>query len=139
MAAVIRLLTVVELHEDGDPLEMSVAARHEAVLDDGRRVVLLDDRGWTEALRGAGATGGADVWQSASEHEIAETARTVVGPDAPFGGRTRSDMERSHWDTLADTLRAYGVSTDGSTLSRLPHDVVLGERLRARLGTGPGA
>jgi hypothetical protein len=27
---------------------MSVSARHEVVLADGRRVVLLDDRGWSE-------------------------------------------------------------------------------------------
>ncbi len=138
MAAVVRLMTVVELHEDRDPLEMSVAARHEAVLDNGRRVVLLGDRGWTEGLRGAGATGGADIWRSASEHEIAETARVVVGPDEPFGGRTRSDMERSPWNTLADTLRAHGVSAEGSELSRLPHEIVLGERLRARLSHGQG-
>jgi catechol 2,3-dioxygenase-like lactoylglutathione lyase family enzyme len=76
MAGVIRLLTSVDLHPT------SVSARHEAVLADGRRVVLLDDRGW------------------------------------------------SHWEALASILREQGVEIEAAELSRLPHDVELGPRLR---------
>ena len=51
MATVTRLLTFVDIadaDDDGPFAErMSVRARHEAVLSDGRRVVLLDDRGWS--------------------------------------------------------------------------------------------
>jgi hypothetical protein len=114
---------------------MSVAARHEAVLDDGRRVILLDDRGWTSGLRGAGVEEDTDAWRFATEREISETARVVVGPDEPFGGRTQADMERDHWRALADKLGADGVVVDADELRKLPHDVVLGERLCARLGT----
>ena len=56
-----------------------MSARHEAVLDDGRRLLLLDDRGWTEALRGAGANEIDDLWALTSERDIVETARVVVG------------------------------------------------------------
>jgi hypothetical protein len=134
MPSVRRLVTVADLRESADPREMSVAARHEAVLDDGRRVILLDDRGWTSALRGAGVDEETDAWRSASEREISETARVVVGPDEPFGDRTQADMERDHWRRLAETLGADGIVVGADELRGLPHDVVLGERLRARLG-----
>jgi hypothetical protein len=133
VAAVVRLLTIADLHERADPRELSVTARHEAVLDDGRHVVLLDDRGWTEGLRGAGED--TDIWQGVSESHIAETARVVVGPDEPFGGGTQRDMEESHWSWLAGKLAADGVAVEAAALRRLPHDVVLGDRLRARLGS----
>lgn len=29
--------------------QISVLTRHEAVLEDGRRVLLMDDRGWSES------------------------------------------------------------------------------------------
>ena len=46
-----RLATVVDIHDVGaDAHTMSVSARHEAELADGRRVLLLDGRGWTSAL-----------------------------------------------------------------------------------------
>jgi len=48
MSAVTRLVTFVDLAEGvGDTRQMSFSARHEAVLLDGRRVLLLDDRGWS--------------------------------------------------------------------------------------------
>jgi hypothetical protein len=132
MARAVRLITIADLHERAGPRELSVTARHEAVLDDGRHVVLLDDRGWTEGLRGAGED--ADIWEGVSERHIAETARVVVGPDEPFGGRTQRDMEESHSAWLAGKLGAHGVAVEAAELGRLPHDVVLGDRLRARLG-----
>ena len=70
--------------------------------------------------------------------EIEETARTVVGPDEPFGDHTQADMERDHWAHLAGVLRDQGVAVDGDELRGLPHEVVLDRRLLARLGTGGG-
>jgi len=132
MPEVVRLVTVADLRDAGGGRDMSVSARLDAVLSDGRRVVLLDDRGWTSSLRGAGA-GSMDVWATTSEAEIAETARTVVGPDEAYGGRSQCDMDTGHWNTLARTLREHGVAADADRLPRLPHDVVLTDRLRARL------
>ena len=48
-------------------------------------------------------------------------------------------METDHWNALARTLRMHGVVVDASELRQLPHDVVLSDRLRARLGRGPDA
>ena len=123
---------------DVDPRRISVSARHEAVLEDGSRLLLLDDRGWTEELRGAGADRIDDPWALTSARDIVETARIVVGPDEPFGGRSQDDMDTDHWNALAENLRAQGVVADAGTLKQLPHDVELSDRLRARLGQSPG-
>ena len=123
---------------DADPRRISVSARHEAVLDDGSRLLLLDDRGWTQELRGAGADDVDELWAITTERDIVETARMVVGPDEPFGGRTQEVMETSHWNALAEMLRAQGVVVDVGELRRLPHEVELSDRLRARVGPGPG-
>jgi hypothetical protein len=133
MPRVVRIVTLADVREDADPHGISVSTRQEAVLEDGRRLLLLDDRGWSSTLGGAGASE-VDVWALTSEHEIAETTRMVVGPDEPFGGRSQADMEADHWNALADKLRAQGVTVDGSELMQLPHDVVLSNQLLARLG-----
>jgi hypothetical protein len=137
MVRVVRLVTVADVAADGDARRLSVSARHEAVLDDGRRMLLLDDRGWSETLRGSGANEVADIWAVTAEQDIAETARVVVGPDEPFDGRSQDDMDIDHWNTLAESLRAAGVLVDAGELKQLRHDVELSERLRARLGRGP--
>jgi hypothetical protein len=108
------------------------------VLEDGSRLLLLDDRGWTEELRGAGADEIDDLWALTPERDIVETARMVVGPDEPVGGRSQDDMETDHWNALAEILLAQGVVVDADELRQLPHDVELSDRLRARLGQGPG-
>lgn len=109
-----------------DPRVMSLSALHLAVLDDGRRLTLLDDRGWTES-------GPADIWQHTSAEEIARYARVVVGPDEPVEGQSAEDAARDHWEHLAAVLRRQGVAAEGRELAALPHDVELGERLRSRL------
>ena len=133
MARAVRLETVADARDTDQPRTISISCRHEAVLDDGSRVLLLDDRGWTAGLRGAGARDIDDAWAVTTEAEIAATARVVVGPDEAYGERTQADMDDGHWRTLAETLRGHGVAADAGALRRLPHDVVLGERLRARL------
>jgi hypothetical protein len=138
MPRVVRLVTFADVREDADARRISVSARHDAVLEDGRRLLLLDDRGWASTLGGAGATDVADIWALTSEHDIAETTRVVVGPDEPFGGRSQGDMETDHWNALAEKLRADGVVVDAGELRQLPHDVVLSDRLLARLGRSPG-
>jgi hypothetical protein len=148
MAAVTRLVTLVDVNdENSDAHQMSVSARHEAVLTDGRRVVLLDDRGWTSAALTASwgevPDGGSrrdqlDTWALTSVEDIEETARVVVGPDEPADGYSQEEMEAGHWAYMADVLRQQGVVVHSVELKRLPHDVVLSERLLARIGRGRG-
>jgi hypothetical protein len=148
MAAVTHLVTLVDVDDEGaNARQMSVSARHEAALADGRRVLLLDDRGWSEsALRAwvgevpdrVSQRDQLDSWALTSVEDIEETARVVVGPDEPPDGYSQEEMEASHWDYLAGVLRQQGVVVDALELKRLPHEVVLSERLLARIGRGRG-
>jgi hypothetical protein len=143
MAAVTRLVTLVDVNdENSDTHQMSVSARHEAVLADGRRVLLLDDRGWTSAALTAywgevpedSRRDQPDVWAVTTVEDIEETARVVVGPDEPPDGYSQEEAEAAHWAYLADVLRQQGVVVNAQELKRLPNDVVLSERLLARIG-----
>jgi hypothetical protein len=120
MSAVARLETLVEVDDYDDARTTSVSARLEAVLADGRRFVLLDDRGWSGSLNRL--------------FDIEETARAVVGPDEPFDGRSQEHMEATHWAFISEVLRQQGVVVGAQELQRLSHDVVIGERLQARIG-----
>ncbi|MFF2777612.1 hypothetical protein ACFVU3_22195 [Streptomyces sp. NPDC058052] len=128
MPVVTRLVTHVELDEDlTTDRQLSVSARLEAELSDGRALVLLDDRGWSES----GPPGIRDRLTRAS---VEDDARTVVGPDEPFGDQTREEAAAAHWGALADHLARRGVTADAAGLAALPHHVDLGERLRAWAG-----
>lgn len=127
-----RLVTSVEVDDEVlNPRRLSVSAKHEALLSNGDRVLLLDDRGWS-------VSGPADTWSCLTAAEIADTARVVVGPDEAFDGYAKKDMEASHWAYLAAILRRRGVDVEGPALRQLPHDVVLGTRLLARLSATAG-
>ena len=144
MSVVARLVTLVDLRDDGLGSQMSFSARHEAVLEDGRHLLLLDDRGWsTSLLRSTADSDSAedipDFWAVTSRGDIEEMTRQVVGPDEPFDGRSQEDMEEDHWAHLAGILRQQGVAADAEELKGLPHDVVLSERLLALLGRHPEA
>jgi hypothetical protein len=73
MNAVERLLTTAYVDDTVPDDHVSVRARHEAVLTDGRRVLLLDDQGW----------GSTERWSATSAEDVVVTARVVVGPDEP--------------------------------------------------------
>ena len=151
MAVVVRLLTFVDVNDEhdrgSDARSMSVSARHEAVLADGRRVVLLADRGWAGQLNVAWYHEPSEqerrdverrgIWEFERVEEMKREARFVVGPDEPFGGRTQADMEADHWDALARVLHEQGVAVEATELTALPHDVELSERVLARIGRGP--
>ena len=123
MATVRRLVTFADI--DGRSGGTSIRARLDAALEDGTRIVLLDDRGWS-------GSGGAAAFGLYGE-DIAETARMVVGPDGAWGEFTQADMDAGHWRTLAGKLAAHGVEIDPGELSRLPHDVEISDRLQAQV------
>jgi hypothetical protein len=147
VSAVTRLVTFVDLAEGvGDTRQTSFSARHEAVLLDGRRVLVLDDRGWSwsshiaffEASdasdRNSTREQPPDIWATTSVEDIEQTARMIVGPDEPSDGFSQEDAAQGHWAYLSDVLGQHGVVVDAQVLRRLPHDVVLSDRLLARVG-----
>lgn len=77
------------------------------------------------------------IWARTSVADLVNTARTVVGPDEPFGGRSHEDMEADHWARLVEVLRQQDIVADALELKRRPHDVVLSQRLLARVGRAP--
>jgi hypothetical protein len=123
MTAVKRLVTFADI-VDASSERVEVAARHELELTDGRRVLLLDDRGW----------GSSRSWAKISVESVQRTTRMVVGPDEPPAGRSQEDMEALHWGALQEAAQRQGVMVDAGELRKLPHDVVLSERLLARIG-----
>ena len=125
MTAAARLVTYVDVVERSSRREqILVSARLELEVADGRRVVLLDDRGW----------GSSGKWAETSSKEIQDTARMVVGPDEPPEGCSREAMESLYWDSVQQAAQRKGLDIDVSELRCLPHDVVLSERLLARIG-----
>ena len=131
MAVVARLLTFVEVDDEGGDARVSVSTRHEAVLSDGRRAVLLNDRGWSSS----------GTWADHTVDDMERTSRFVVGPDEAFEDRTQADMDTLHWDELARVLQEQGVEVEAAELKLLPHDVELSDRVLARVGrggSGPG-
>jgi hypothetical protein len=121
MTRVARLLTLVDLndgHDEGpEARRLDVSARLEAVLADGRRVVLLDDRGWSELghidfdheptpEERARELSRIRIWDHQTVEGMAETARVVVDPTTtrtptsrPTGARwpTTSAGRASRW------------------------------------------
>ncbi len=81
---------------------MSVSALHLAVLDDGRWLTLLDDRGW-------GVSGPSDIWRRTSVEEIETAARMVVGPGERTAAIPRRTWRRTNGQvSLASSdVRAY--------------------------------
>ena len=141
VTSIARLVTWVDIYEEdgSDPSRQSFSARHDAVLADGRRVVLLNDRGWSQWTLRFGDVSDTKVSppEFPTRQEIEESAREVVGPDPPMphDGYTPSESEvvEAHWRYLAHILESNGIEVDPGGLSALPHDVEFSDRVRARL------
>ena len=126
-----RLITSIDIDEgvraelDIDR-RLSISALLELELTGGRRLRLLDDRGWS-------SSGPPGIWSYQSLEDLAETARTVVGPDEPPEGRSGEEEAALHWAYLAGVVQAQGVPIDAGELAALPHEVDISPAIRARL------
>lgn len=92
-----------------------------AVLADGRRLTLHDERGfniWNSS---------GDTWRYLTLEGVEADVRTTVLPDD-------DDTEDEHpWEWLAELLTAHGVDMSAERLRSLPYVVEYSERLLARL------
>ena len=126
-----RLLTRIEIDEpastprDADR-ELSVAALLELELTSGRRVTLLDGRGWC-------CSGPSDIWAYTSMEDLAGTARTVVGPDEPHDSLSHEDADQGYWAEMAARAQTQGVHIEAGDLAALPHDVDISQEIQARV------
>jgi ADP-ribose pyrophosphatase YjhB (NUDIX family) len=117
-----RLVTVVEL-DDRTPSGRSASAHLYAELVGGRRLLLLDDRGWASSAPIA----------AIGRRDVEDTARTVVGPDEPAPGHTQEQAEAGYWQFLKRRLRRSGIDVGEEQLRGVPHGVEIGEHLNAQL------
>lgn len=138
MASVERLVTFVDLDEASDS-QLSFSARHDVLLADGRRIVLLNDRGWSQSRPISFSDGESPMprepsspWEVTRGH-IEETARSVVGPDPAYGEYVQAEMDAAHWEYLSAKLEEQGVDVVRADLVALPHEVELSSRLLVRL------
>ncbi|MFL4475889.1 hypothetical protein ACIPVK_17985 [Paeniglutamicibacter sp. MACA_103] len=125
------LVTVADLnYNTANRDRIAVSVRLAVVLDTGRSVLLLDDRGWSSSQK----------WSQASVVDIRETALVVVGPDEPSEDQDEDDMAAEYWEHLSDLLEQQDLAIDPAELRELPHDVRLSQRLLKRIGTAvPGS
>lgn len=123
MAVVSRFVSVVELADGANSQGISVSVLLEAELANGRSLVVLDDRGWNSS----------QPWDQVQPEQIRETARTVVGPDEPYGEQTMADAVTAYWDYIRRILAEYGIESRSTELQAIPHEVVLSERVLERL------
>ncbi len=139
VTAVTRLITYTDVHDwvGQPPDQLSFSAVLMAQLVDGRQIVLLEGRGWSEGARFAGGGAPPDQWSSVTREAIEETAVVVVGPDEPAPGQSQEEAARTHWSYLAGVLDAQGVAASADDLRSLPHVVVLSDRLLARVADRP--
>ncbi|RMI13868.1 hypothetical protein [Cellulomonas triticagri] len=124
-----RLVTRIALDGEahaGDRWQVSISAVLALETADGRRVTLLDDRGWS-------TSGPVDMWTWTTPADLADTARTVVGPDEPIHGESYEGMAASHWGALASVAGAQGIAVTPDVLVALPHDVEMAPEIRERL------
>jgi len=101
-----------------------------AVMADGTRLMLHDERGFSSWTRAAGQSEHVDPWGTLTLESVESGVRTTVLPDDANG-------DEHPWEWLAGLLRAHGVLQTPEQLKQLPYDVEFSERLVARLQPRP--
>ncbi|WP_326600037.1 hypothetical protein [Streptomyces sp. NBC_01803] len=98
-----------------------------ALLEDGRRLILHAERGFTVGW--GGGSGDEPILATASVESITHNVLNVVLPDD-------DDYPGDHpWEWLAELSQARGIAVSADDLRELPYEVVLSDRLRDALPT----
>jgi hypothetical protein len=124
---------VPEAEYGGSPGGLSFSVSEFAVMDDGRRLMLHAERGWTQWVRTAGPPGQPpteqplDPWSMMTRDSVVQDALNVVLPDDD------DDPEDHPYEWLAELLAAQGVTASADQLRDLPYTVELTPRLESRL------
>ena len=126
----------------GSPGGLSFTVSEFAVLDDGRRLILHAERGWTQwvrqaAARGEPPTGAAenelDPWALMTRQAVIQNTLHVVLPDD-------DDAAEAHpYEWLAGLLAEHAVSATADELRTVPYVVELSSRLEERLASHDAA
>lgn len=90
-----------------------------ATLEDGRRVLLHAERGYSIAARSTGAPGNGAIPLHETRDGVIENVLSTVLPDDDECG------EAHPWSWLAELARARGLDVTAEDLKDLPYEVVL--------------
>lgn len=126
MVAVVGLGAWCDVDDVPAPDGLAFLVDEFALLSDGRRLTLLDRRGFTSALSGRRSVEqnwAAETWQGLT----ADVLTTVLPDDAEDTG------EEHRWTDLTVALAERGVDATEAALRTVPYEVVLSDRVRARL------
>lgn len=122
--ALIRLGAIADLDPtgNGDPRQLRIAVSEFVDTQDGRRVVLHAERGYTATIRPDG-----DIWAHATADTITrDVLSTVLPSDDPV-------TEEHPYEWLAGLARERGLPVTADELRALPYVVELTDRVRGRL------
>jgi hypothetical protein len=98
---------------------MDITVQEFAVLDDGRRLALHEDRGFTTS-----------AMHMSAEHAERSVLTTVLPDDAEVTG------EEHPWEWLASLVRDHGVAVTAEQLKAVPYVLEFGPRLSALVKSG---
>jgi hypothetical protein len=107
-----------------DARSQSFSVSEFVTLDDGRRVILHDDRGFTIGL-GGGSERYEDLRTGETRESIIHNVLLVVLPDDD----ETAQGEDHPWSWLAELARARGLNVTAEDLRGLPYEVVLTDEL----------
>jgi hypothetical protein len=98
---------------------------HEFVIvEDGRRVTLHEDRGFSLGWRSTGEPGSAHIREHETLESLTRDVLNVVLPDD-------DECAESHpWSWLADLARARGLCVTAEDLRGLPYEVIFTDKVR---------
>lgn len=92
-------------------------------LEDGRRVTLHEDRGFTIGWRSSGEPGSGDIRGHETLESITRNVLNVVLPDD-------DECAEDHpWSWLADLARARGLNVTAEDLRGLAYEVILTDKV----------
>ena len=93
-------------------------------LEDGRRVILHEDRGFTTALRSTGRSDPGELREHTTIEHLTRDVLNVVLPDDD------APAEDHPYSWLADLARARGLSVTADDLRSLPYEVTFTDTVR---------
>jgi hypothetical protein len=111
-------------HRSDEAGSQSFSVSEFATLEDGRRVILHEDRGFTLGLRSTGNSDPGDLRAHETLESLTRDVLNVVLPDDD------DSAEEHPWSWLADLARARALNVTAEDLRGLPYEVVFTEEVR---------
>lgn len=108
----------------GEARDQSFSVSEFVALEDGRRVTLHEDRGFTVGLRSTGNSDPGDLREHETLESLTRDVLNVVLPD------DEEPAEGHPYSWLADLARARGLKVTADELRSLPYEVTFTDTVR---------